>query len=78
TSNLWSLASSLPDVPGSLSTSYANSTGGADKLSMAGSISVLRSNQTANAWIGDNVNVTTSGTGAWSSKPLAGLAQLLD
>ncbi|MCQ4313795.1 leukotoxin LktA family filamentous adhesin, partial [Pseudomonas stutzeri] len=79
-SNLKLLAGSLPDVPGMLSTSYANSTGEADKLSMTGSFSVLINDLDATAWVGDNVKLTATNTSAdsWSNKPLDVLDKLYD
>ena len=79
-SNLKLLAGSLPDVPGMLSTSYANSTGEADKLSMTGSFSVLVNDLDATAWVGDNVKLTATSTSAegWSNKPLDVLDKLYD
>lgn len=78
--NLKSHASSLPDVPGKLSSSYANSTSEAEKLSIAGSLSVVVNSLDSTAWVGDNVKLTATNTdkSAWSTKPLSGLEAALD
>ncbi|TLX54517.1 hypothetical protein DN826_13405 [Stutzerimonas nosocomialis] len=76
--NLKRMLPSLPEVPGMLSTTYANSTGEADKLSMAGSVSVMLNSLDATAWVGDNVRLTATGdAGSWNSTPLAGLEPAL-
>lgn len=71
-SNLKLLAVERLGIIGKLSTQYANSTGEADSLSMAGSLSVLRNKTDASAWVGDSVNLTSTAAGdaPWSSSPL--------
>ncbi len=54
--------------PGDLPSQYANATGEADKLGLAGAVSVMKNDINAAAWVGDNSSLTTSGTGAWSSE----------
>ncbi len=78
--NLKNHANSLPDVPGKLSSSYANSTSEAEKLSIAGSLSVVVNSLDSTAWVGDNVKLTATNTdkSAWSTKPLSGLEAELD
>ncbi|MBU0852584.1 MAG: hypothetical protein KKF76_09495, partial [Gammaproteobacteria bacterium] len=78
--NLKTLTVTMPEVPGMLSTSYANSTGEADKLSMTGTISVLLNDQDATAWVGDNVtlNATSTSSEPWTRNPLASLDVLMD
>src|SRR3990167_10586625 len=53
--------------PGDLPSQYANATGEADKLGLAGAVSVMKNDINAAAWVGDNSSLTTSGTGAWTS-----------
>ncbi len=54
--------------PGDLPSQYANATGDADKLGLAGAVSVMKNDINAAAWVGDNSSLTTTGTGAWSSE----------
>ncbi len=73
-SSLGDVYSGLKDLvltlasPGDLPSQYANSTGEADKLSLAGAVSVMKNDINAAAWVGDNSSLTTSGTGAWTSE----------
>lgn len=78
--NLKTIAGGLPEIPGSISTSYANSTSEAQDLGMAGSFAVSYHALDATAWVGDNVSLTSTANdgGAWSSKPLLGLAPFYD
>ena len=78
--NLKNHATSLPDVPGMLSSSYANAASEGEELSIAGSISVVVNSLDSTAWVGDNVTLksTSSAGGDWSSTPLSGLAAELD
>ncbi|HDZ57697.1 MAG TPA: leukotoxin LktA family filamentous adhesin [Pseudomonas xinjiangensis] len=52
-----------------VATQYANSTGEADKLGMAGSLSILQNRIDTAAWAGDNVSLTATAPtdAAWSS-----------
>jgi len=78
--NLKTIAGGLPEIPGSISTSYANSTSEAQDLGMAGSFAVSYHALDATAWVGDNVSLTSTANdgSAWSSKPLLGLAPFYD
>ncbi|GAB3508638.1 hypothetical protein GCM10027400_09050 [Pseudoxanthomonas daejeonensis] len=78
--NLKTIAGGLPEIPGSISTSYANSTSEAQDLGMAGSFAVSYHALDATAWVGDNVSLTSTASdgSAWSSKPLLGLAPFYD
>ncbi|UVE18466.1 leukotoxin LktA family filamentous adhesin [Pseudomonas sp. LS44] len=64
--NLTAAAKQIAD-PGQMPSQYANATGSADKLGLAGAISILRTNVDAGAWVGDNVTLTATGSGPWSS-----------
>lgn len=64
--NIKTLADLYGEVT-SIPSQYASATGDAEKLGLAGAVSVMNTNITANAWVGDNSSLTTTGTGAWSS-----------
>ncbi|AKC87321.1 leukotoxin LktA family filamentous adhesin [Pseudoxanthomonas suwonensis] len=78
--NLKTIAGSLPDIPGEISTSYANSTSESEDFGLAGSVAVSYHALDATAWVGDGVSLTSTATdgGAWSSKPLLGLKPFYD
>lgn len=52
-----------------LPSQYANASGSAEKLSMAGAISVMNTDSVTEAWVGDGVSLTATATDptAWSS-----------
>lgn len=76
--NLKLLSEGPQAVIGKIATQYANSTGEADKLGMAGSLSILQNRIDTQAWAGDNVNLTATSTddAAWSSLLAAILPEL--
>lgn len=77
--NLKLAATSLPDIPGRLSTSYANSSSESKDFSLAGSVTVLNNDFDAQAWVGNGVNLVASAADSnWSSNPFATLPVLKD
>ncbi|MBO9717537.1 MAG: leukotoxin LktA family filamentous adhesin, partial [Pseudoxanthomonas sp.] len=78
--NLKTIATGLPEIPGTLSTSYANSTSESQDFGLAGSFAVSYHALDATAWVGDGVSLTATADdgGAWSSKPLLGLTPFYD
>ena len=78
--NLKTLASGPNAVVGKIATQYANSTGEADKLGMAGSLSILRNEIDTTAWVGDNASLsaTSADTSAWSNKLFEDLFPAID
>ena len=70
--NLKLLVEQKQGIVGKLATQYANSTGQADTLGMAGSLSILQNNTDASAWVGDNATLTATALDAdsWTSNPL--------
>jgi filamentous hemagglutinin family protein len=76
--NLKLLAEGGQAVIGKIATQYANSTGEADKLGMAGSLSILQNRIDTLAWAGDNVNLTATSTddAPWASLLAAVLPEL--
>ena len=76
--NLKLLSEGPQAVVGKIATQYANSTGEADKLGMAGSLSILQNRIDTRAWAGDNVNLTATSNDdvAWSSLLAAVLPEL--
>lgn len=64
--NIKTLADLYGEVT-SIPSQYASATGDAEKLGLAGAVSVMTTNVTANAWVGDNSSLTTTGSGAWKS-----------
>ncbi|KKN78394.1 hypothetical protein LCGC14_0350420 [marine sediment metagenome] len=77
--NLKLLSEGPQAVIGKIATQYANSTGEADKLGMAGSLSILQNRIDTKAWAGDNVSLTATSTddAEWSSL-LAAVLPALD
>lgn len=63
-SNLASLYGDISNLP----SQYANAKGQADKLGLAGAISVMRTDVDATAWVGDNSSLTATGELAWTSE----------
>lgn len=78
--NLKLLVEQKQGIVGKLATQYANSTGEADSLGMAGSLSILQNRSDATAWVGDNVTLTATALddAAWGSKPLSLLPDIAD
>ncbi|UAW97349.1 leukotoxin LktA family filamentous adhesin [Halopseudomonas nanhaiensis] len=78
--NLKLLAGGPNAVVGKIATQYANSTGEADKLGMAGSLSVLRNTIDTTAWIGDNATLTATSAddAAWSNNVFEDLFPAID
>lgn len=78
--NLKTIAGGAPDIPGELSTSYANSTSAGQDFALAGSVAVSYHDLDATAWVGDGVTLASTATdGAdWSSKPLLVLDRIMD
>ncbi|TVP87537.1 MAG: leukotoxin LktA family filamentous adhesin, partial [Pseudomonadaceae bacterium] len=69
--NLAQLKDKKQGIVAEFATQYANSQGEAEKLSMAGSLSVAVGRNQAVAWVGDNVTLTATATdaGEWTSSP---------
>ena len=76
--NLKLLGEGPEAVIGKIATQYANSTGEADKLGMAGSLSILQNRIDTRAWAGDNVSLTatSSDDAPWTSLLAAILPEL--
>ncbi|MCL5041125.1 MAG: leukotoxin LktA family filamentous adhesin [Gammaproteobacteria bacterium] len=77
--NLAQLKDKKQGIVAEFATQYANSQGEAEKLSMAGSLSVAVGRNQAVAWVGDNVTLTATATdaGEWTNTPF-GLLQTID
>ena len=66
-------------IPGKLSSVYANATSNSEETGLAGSVAVLNTDIDAIAWVGDNVSLTATATGnSWQTSPYAFLPALLD
>mgnify|MGYP003629868906 CR=1 FL=1 len=78
--NLKLLVQQKQGIVGKLATQYANSTGEADSLGMAGSLSILQNRTDATAWVGDNVTLTATAldNSTWVSNPLSLLPVIAD
>lgn len=77
--NLKTHAPAAMQIPGKLSSVYANATSNSEETGLAGSVAVLNTDIDAIAWVGDNVSLTATATGnSWQTSPYAFLPALLD